>query len=126
MIDLLHPLRLMLSQNLPFTPIYTSWKTGQRRFVISDHSEGKRQIRQIAAHVLSNRQPPYAIRGGIFDILHDSGGDTLVANNAEIQQASCLFYKHEGIDIDPAAGVAFASLRRTAASGYIEKGATSY
>lgn len=64
-----HPPRLMLSQNTPFTPIYYSWRAGQRRFIDLHRDEGKKQIQQITAQVLSNQRPPYSISGGVFDVL---------------------------------------------------------
>src|SRR6185312_7203138 len=67
--------RLMLSQNLPFAPMYFSWKAKQRGLINFDRDEGKKQIQQIAAHVLSNQQPPYSVRGGVFDVLNESQGD---------------------------------------------------
>jgi cysteate synthase len=108
------PPRLMLSQNLPFVPIYLSWKAGRRELVEIDPEDGKRQIKQVAAHVLSNRQPPYSIRGGVFDVLTQSEGDMLVADNLETLHAQRLFEETEGIDIDPASAVAFATLMKAA------------
>lgn len=115
--------RLMLSQNLPFAPIYLSWKSGRRDLVPVEPEDGKRQILQLAAHVLSNRQPPYATRGGVYDVLAESGGDMIAADNSETLHAARLFEEAEGVEIDPAAGVAFASLLKEADSGRIPRGA---
>ncbi|MET0647984.1 MAG: cysteate synthase [Pyrinomonadaceae bacterium] len=115
--------RLMLSQNLPFAPIYLSWKSGRRDLIPAEPEEGKRQILQIAAYVLSNRQPPYATRGGVYDVLTETGGDMLAADNSETLSASRLFAEAEGVEIDPAAGVAFASLLKEANCGRIPRDA---
>jgi cysteate synthase len=112
--------RLMLSQNLPFVPLYASWTAGRRELVGIDPDDGRRQIRQIAAHVLSNRQPPYAIRGGVFDVLTESGGEMLAADNLETLPRLQLFEEMEGIDIDPASAVALATLLKAARSGLLE------
>jgi cysteate synthase len=112
--------RLMLSQNLPFVPLYTSWTAGRRDLVTIDPDDGRRQIRQIAAHVLSNRQPPYSIRGGVFDVLTESGGEMLAADNLETLPRMQLFEELEGIDIDPASAVAFATLLKVARSGLLK------
>lgn len=112
--------RLMLSQNLPFVPLYTSWTAGRRELVEIDPDDGRRQIRQIAAHVLSNRQPPYSIRGGVFDVLSESRGEMLAADNLETLPRLQLFEELEGIDIDPASAVAFATLLKAARSGMVE------
>jgi cysteate synthase len=112
--------RLMLSQNLPFAPIYHSWKSQQRELVKVNREDGKYQIRQIAAPVLSNMNPPYAIRGGVFDVLRETDGDMLVADNEEALSAARLFEEVEGIDIDTAAGVAFATLLKAAREQQID------
>jgi len=113
----------MLSQNLPFVPLYTSWTAGRRELVEIPADDGRRQIRQISAHVLSNRQPPYAIRGGVFDVLTESAGEMLAADNLETLPRLQLFEEIEGIDIDPASAVAFATLLKAARSGLVEQDA---
>lgn len=115
--------RLMLSQNLPFVPMYLSWKAGQRSLIDIDRNEGKKQIHQVIAHVLSNQRPPYSIRGGVYDALQESQGDMLAADNHEALRAMSIFQESEGIDIDPAAGVAFATLLHESASGHIDRDA---
>jgi cysteate synthase len=102
--------RLMLSQNSPFCPMYDSWKSGQRALIGLRPDEAKAQIRSTMASVLSNRNPCYSVRGGVYDALRESRGDMLVANNQEAFAASQLFNQSEGIDIDPAAAVALATL----------------
>ncbi len=99
--------RLMLSQNVPFAPMYHSWKAGQRHLLPMQQDEGKQQIQQIAAQVLSNQRPPYAIRGGVYDVLIESQGEMSVAENNDVSRAMALFQEAEGIDIDPARGSCF-------------------
>jgi cysteate synthase len=48
----------------------------------------------------------------------------LVADNREVEQAMALFQETENIDIDPAAGVAFASLLKQIASGELDRHAS--
>ena len=115
------PPRLMLSQNLPFVPIYMSWKSRRRELVEIDDDDGKKQIQQISAQVLSNRRPAYSVRGGVFDALTETRGDMLTADNFEALHASRLFEETEGIDIDPAGAVAFATLLKAARYDGIEK-----
>lgn len=117
------PPRLFLSQNLPFVPIYLSWQARRRELVEIDTHDAKEQIRQISAHVLSNRNPPYAVRGGVYDILSETDGEMLAADNLEARQARELFEETEGIDIDPAAAVAFATLLKAVRSGMVERDA---
>jgi cysteate synthase len=115
------PPRLMLSQNLPFVPIYMSWKSRRRELVEIDDDDGKKQIQQISAQVLSNRRPAYSVRGGVFDALTETRGDMFTADNFEVLHASRLFEETEGIDIDPAGAVAFATLLKAARYDGIEK-----
>jgi len=115
--------RLMLSQNLPFAPLYISWKSKSNVLLNSDDEDYKKQIRQIAANVLSNRLPPYAVRGGVYDVLNESNGDMIAVDNVEAEYAGRLFEECEGIDIDPAAAVSVASLLKAVTFGRIERGA---
>jgi cysteate synthase len=50
--------RLLLSQNMPFVPIYLSWKAGRRALVEIDAGDGKKQIQQIAAQCCRTAGPP--------------------------------------------------------------------
>ena len=113
--------RLMLSQNLPFTPIYDSWKRGGRELIAIDPDVGRMLTQQIVAPVLSNQRPPYTIRGGTFDALSETKGDMLAADNKEAMHAMRLFEECEGIDIEPAAGVALASLMKAARSHQVRR-----
>jgi cysteate synthase len=116
--------RLMLSQNLPFVPIYLSWKAGRRELIEISENDGKKQIQQVGAHVLTNRHPAYSIRGGVFDILTETQGDMFTADNFETLHAKQLFEETEGIDIDPAAAVAFATLIKAARYDGLERDAS--
>lgn len=103
-------MKLMVSQNEPFLPIYDAWKAGSRQILPLDDNLARNQAAQINAKVLSNRKPPYGIAGGLFDALTESGGNVLKATNNEAAEAYALFLQTEGIDIHPAAAVAAASL----------------
>lgn len=116
--------RLMLSQNSPFAPMYHTWKAQSLKLIAIDEDTAKHQIQQMVARVLSNQQPPYSIQGGVFDVLQESQGDMLVADNRETLAAMYLFEEIEGIDIDPAAGVAFATLIKAVQSGQVVPSAT--
>ncbi len=103
-------MKLMVSQNTPFTPIYDAWKAGSRDMLPLDDDLARRQVEEIMAKVLSNRKPPYALVGGLFDALSDTKGDVVLANNQEAAEAAELFLKTEGVDIHPAAAIATATL----------------
>jgi cysteate synthase len=116
-------MKLMVSQNLPFKPIYDAWKAGSRLMLMLDDDTARKQVEIIAAKVLSNRKPPYSIAGGLYDALLDSGGDVLLATNEEAAEAAGLFEETEGIDIHPAAAVATASLMNAVKVNRVEKDA---
>lgn len=112
--------RLMLCQNLPFTPIFDAWGMGLRS-PQGSNDDFRNAIKQVYADELTNWMPPYSIRGGVYDSLTESHGDVLVASNGAAQQAADAFLKLEGIDIEPAAGVAVACLQDAVARGRVER-----
>jgi cysteate synthase len=103
-------MKLMVSQNAPFQPIYDAWKAGSRAMLPYDDDLAREHVTEIDSKVLSNRRPPYPITGGLYDALKDSGGDVLKATNREARAAKELFLETEGIDIYSAAAIATASL----------------
>ncbi len=118
-----HKMTLMVSQNAPFLPVYEAWKAGSRHMLPLDDDLARRQVEEIAAKVLSNRKPPYAVAGGLYDALIDSGGDVLYATNFEAEEAAELFEKLEGNDIHPAAAIATASLIKETKAGRVPEDA---
>jgi len=114
-------MKLMVSQNLPFKPIYDAWKAASRPMLYLDDDTARKQVEAIMAKVLSNRKPPYSIAGGLYDALVDSAGDVLLATNREAEEAAGIFEETEGIDIHPAAAVATASLISALKENRIEK-----
>ncbi|MFV0506053.1 MAG: cysteate synthase [Bacteroidales bacterium] len=105
-------MRLMVSQNAPFLPMYKAWKNNDRELPHMDDVEARLEVEEIIAKVLSNRKPPYSVAGGLFDALKDSNGEAFSINNDELKIASALFEESEGIDIHPASSVAVASLQQ--------------
>ena len=118
-----HKMKLIVSQNAPFAPIYEAWKAGSRAMLPYDDILARKHVEEIDAKVLSNRRPPYPITGGLFDALTDTAGDVLKVENNEARAAAILFKDLEGIDIHPAAAVAVASLQQAIANNTIESDA---
>jgi cysteate synthase len=116
-------MKLMVSQNAPFVPMFDAWKAGSRAMLPLDENLARKQVEEIDAKVLSNRKPPYPIAGGLFDALTDSGGDVLIATNEQARAAAKLFEQTEGTDIHPASAVAAATLIEAAKNGNIDKNA---
>jgi cysteate synthase len=118
------PPRLVLSQNAPFTPIHDAWaKRAAMLDECSPHDARARQ-REIAAAVLGNPAPPYATAGGVREALAASDGRTYAIGNDEMANAMALFAELEGIDIEPAPGVAVASLIRAMREGTVDRDET--
>lgn len=116
-------MKLIVSQNAPFVPMYDAWRHESREMLPYDPKKARRDAELIDAKVLSNRKPPYAIVGGLYDALKATNGNIMVATNAQAKRACKLFKELEGIDIYPAPGVALASLIKMVESGEIAKDA---
>lgn len=114
-------MKLMVAQNIPFTPMYDAWKAGSRALLPMDDNAARQQAEEICAKVLSNRKPPYSLKGGLFDALTETQGDFFAVTNEEAIIARKLFEEKEGSDIEPAAAVAVASLIQAIRQGKIEK-----
>jgi len=117
-------MKLMVSQNAPFIPIYDAWKASSRQMLPLDDDLARKQVEEIKAKVLSNRKPPYPISGGLFDALCDTGGDVLIVTNNEADFAADMFLSTEGIDLHPAAAVATASLINAVRENRVKKNDT--
>ena len=113
--------KLHLSQNLPFAPMFSAWNANRRTIEPSiDMPDAKKSIEKINADVLSNRNPAYSVKGGVFDALKSTKGQMYGVSNVEARRAARLFEELEGIDIVPAAAVAAASLIKAVAHGGID------
>lgn len=116
-------MRLIVSQNAPFVPMYDAWRADSREMLPYDAKKARRDAELIDAKVLSNRKPPYGIAGGLYDALKATNGDIMVATNAQLRRACKLFKELEGIDIYPAPGVALAPLIKLVENNQIDKDA---
>jgi cysteate synthase len=113
------PPRLLLGQNAPFTPIHDAWE--RRSLALDERTPqvARAQIARIGASVLSNVAPPYAAAGGVREALAATNGRTYAVGNAEMFDALALFAQTEGIDVEPAAGVALATLAQAVRTGAV-------
>ena len=117
-------MKLMVSQNAPFLPMYDAWRVDSRAMLPYDADKARRDAEIISAKVLSNRKPPYGLCGGLYDALKATGGNVLMATNLQAQKAKKLFLDTEGRDIYSAPSVALASLIKEINAGHIDKKAT--
>ena len=117
-------MKLMVSQNAPFLPMYEAWRADSRAMLPYDDNQARKDAEAIDAKVLSNRKPPYSLAGGLYDALKATGGDVLMADNLQAAKAAELFYATEGIDIHPAPAIALATLIEQVEKGNIDPKAT--
>ena len=118
-----HKAKIYVSQNRPFVPMYDAWKQDSREMLPYDNDQARLDANSVIAKVLTNRKPPYSIAGGLYDAMKDSDGDFFAVTNEEALQAGKLFEELEGIDINPAAAVATASLIQAINNNQVEKDA---
>ena len=118
-----HLMKLMVSQNAPFVPMYNAWREDSRDMLHYDDDKARRDVEIIDAKVLSNRKPPYSIAGGLYDALKVTDGEMFALTNAHARKARRLFLELEGVDIYSAAGIATASLVKAVEEGKIAKDA---
>jgi len=114
-----HRLRLALVQNAPFMPLVRSWQAQSPTLITDPPSEARAHVAAIAAQVLSNMAPPYAITGGVYDALRTSNGVMCAVDNDAIAAASARLQQHLNIIPDPAAAAALAGLKSLLASGSV-------
>ncbi len=117
-------MKLVVSQNAPFVPMYDAWRVDSREMLPYDEYNARRDVEIIDAKVLSNRRPPYGIIGGLYDALKATNGEMMVATNTQARKAKALFQRTEGIDIYSASAVATATLIKAVADGKVAKDAT--
>ncbi|MDK2973730.1 MAG: cysteate synthase [Methanofollis sp.] len=113
--------RLHLAQNAPFVPMVGAWQAGRREIVPEiDMPDAGASIAAVYSDVLTNRNPPYGVRGGVFDALSATRGAMYAVKNREAREAGKQFAEAEEIDPDPAAAVAVAALARAVETGAID------
>ena len=115
--------KIYVSQNVPFLPMYNAWKQNSREMLAYDNNQARQDANSVIAKVLTNRKPPYSIAGGLYDAMKDTDGDFFAVTNEEADAAGKLFEELEGIDINPAAAVATASLIQAVENNQLEKDA---
>ena len=116
--------RLFLAQNAPFTPIHDAWSAKSPALIPRTPELAREQIAKLGAPVLSNVSPPYAAAGGVRDALRESNGETYAVGNDEMERARAMFAELEGIEIEPAAGVALGALVQALRRGDLARDAT--
>ena len=103
--------QLHLAQNEPFIPMVSAWNERRREIIPDkDMPDARTRVSQVMADVLTNRNPPYGIRGGLFDALQETNGMMYGIRNEAGRAADRVIRDCVGIDPDPAAAIAMAAL----------------
>jgi cysteate synthase len=114
--------RIVITQNRPFAPMVSAWQAGRAELIADkDMIDAESAIKTLYADVLSTRHPPYSVKGGVYDMLLNTKGTMFGITNDEAKEAEKLFEGEEGIDLDPAASVAVASLLKAVDDGLVKK-----
>jgi cysteate synthase len=114
------PTRIHVAQNEPFVPIIRAWKDAANELQPTFEQEARSQVAAVSAMVLTNRNPPYGVAGGLRDVLRRSNGFAWSVNNESVFNAARMFYSLEGVDIGPAAAVALDALCQAVAAGSVK------
>jgi cysteate synthase len=113
---------IVISQNLPFAPMFSAWQACRAEIIADkDMRNAEEAIKKMYADVLSTRNPPYSIKGGVYDMLANSNGKMYGVTNEECRIAEKLFESEEGIDLVSAASVAVASLIKAVDDGFVKR-----
>jgi len=107
--------QIHLSQNDTFAPIHEAWQARERTLRVADGTVHPR----VFSDFLVNRSPAYAVTGGLYDILDESGGETYAVSYEQAAEAQLMFEATEGIDCMSPAAVALASLQQAIATGRV-------
>jgi len=99
--------RQHVSQNEEHCPIHNAWQAKRPNLIDSDFPNHEVDV---FSDYLLNKSPAYGIKGGVYDTLRESNGQTYVVSRDDAEKAKLLFESIEGIDIMSPAAVAFASL----------------
>src|SRR5207248_929653 len=94
--------QIHVAQNFPFVPIPRAWHAGRSDLIPVPEEQAFQQVSSVTAAVLTNRKPPYAIAGGVRDVLSESGGTAWEVTNEQLFDAATVFRSLEGTDIAPA------------------------
>ncbi len=113
--------KLMLSQNLPFTPMAKAWNDRRRQINENDLGNAEKDVAEVYADVLTNRKPPFSPKGGVYDAMEACDGEFLEVANDEAKAAEKLWMSFEDVRPDPAASVALASLIKAIENNKIDK-----
>jgi cysteate synthase len=112
--------KLHLAQNIPFTPLTDSWTQRSKELIRLPEEQQRKAVEQVYADVLTNRNPPYSVGGGVYDILSATDGKMYGITNEEAKSVGKLFEDSEEIDLVPAAFITVGALAQAVETNQID------
>jgi len=100
----------VLSQNAPFTPIHDAWSRRAATSVECSAADTRERQSRIGATVLGNPAPRMPRRAGFAKHSRPPAAEPTRSPTTPMARAMLEFAELEGIDVEPAAGVALAAL----------------
>ena len=113
------PMKLHLVQNAPFTPMVEAWKSGAQDVTQLPRKEVLARSKQTYTQVLANASPPYAVTGGVRDVLQKTRGEMYAVSNAESRAAFQQIHSVYDLEPYPESAAAFAGLHQAVKTGLI-------
>lgn len=108
--------RFHLVQNAEHQPVVSAWRARHNKLQPSDFPQ---EPVETFADVLVNRRPAYDMRGGLYDLLTESNGQTYAVSGSDAADAAALAERIMGIDVMEPAAVALAGLKQAVIAGEI-------
>ena len=109
--------RQHVSQNEEHCPIHNAWHARRPHLEDSDFPDEEVEV---FSDYLLNKAPAYQVKGGVYDTMVESNGQTYIVSKEDAQEAKEMFESIEGIDIMSPAAVALASVIQALENGDIE------
>jgi cysteate synthase len=117
-------MRLHLVQNQPFTPMHDAWTNNADEVERMPREEVLRRVSATYTNMLANATPPYAVSGGVREVLKAADGCTYAVSNDEARAGYERVLRHHEFAPAPEGGAALAGLVQAVARGAIPKGDT--
>ena len=108
--------KLHLSQNSEHAPIHSAWQRKSRDLEAGDFPNEK--IEAYSDYLVSET-PAYSVKGGVYDVLESSNGETYVVEREDAIAAGKILEENEGIDVLSPAKVTLSSIIQAKNEGKI-------
>lgn len=111
---------LHLAQSSSFAPMVDAFENPEKTLSPINEEMARLAIFNVAAPVLTNRNPAWSIKGGVRDALEDTGGKMYRVSNKAAAEWGDIFWQLEGRHVGDAPKVAIAALAQAVNEDYIK------